>query len=131
MTKGEAEYTKVHLRGKNTKEDFIILISISEEEKREAYDKGRKEGFTTEILNQITSSNDFAIYETNKHGPQGHLNQASKLMLSSEFDTESHEECFKKILETGTLQESHMPERHGPKNDSQTTSIVPGQPGTR
>ncbi|KAI1263024.1 ribosome maturation protein [Xylariaceae sp. FL1019] len=132
MTKGEAGFIKVHLGREKTKtqEDFVVMIQ-AEYEKEYEEAKSSPDGFTTELLNLLTPDNDFAVFETNKHGAQGHMNRASKQKLAAAFGTENHEECYRIVLKDGTKQGSQMPGRQGPKNDSQMGSIVNGQPGTR
>lgn len=41
---------------------------------------------------------------SDRQGKQGHLDAASKAILSSEFDTEDEDEVIKKILTEGTAQ---------------------------
>jgi hypothetical protein len=44
----------------------------------------------------------------NRQGVQGHLDNASKGTLENEFGTSDEEECLKKILTEGTLQNAEV-----------------------
>lgn len=44
------------------------------------------------------------IDKKRRQGKQGHLDSASKAILSAEFGTENEEEVIKKILTNGTAQ---------------------------
>ncbi|KAI1166892.1 shwachman-Bodian-diamond syndrome protein [Nemania serpens] len=120
MTKGEATQLKVHYRGKE--DDFIVFVDDNQTYKKWLNDKSIP-------LAHFVST--FKIFVTGKQGNQGQLSDAAKLTLASEFDTENEDDVIKRILEKGNIQETQFPGRNGIKNDSQTTNIVNGQPGTR
>ncbi|KAI2635918.1 ribosome maturation protein, partial [Xylaria nigripes] len=120
MTRGEATQTKVHYKGRD--DDYIVFVDDNETYKKWLNDKSIP-------LAHFLST--FKVFVTGKQGTQGQLADASRLVLATEFNTEDEEEVIKKILQIGNVQESQFPGRNGPKNDSQTTNIVNGQPGTR
>lgn len=120
MVKGNTTQTKVHYKGKD--EDFIIFVDDIETFKKWQSDK------SVPMAHFIST---FQVFVTHKQGVQGQYDGASKATLENEFGTSKDDDVIKKILESGNLQESEFPERQGPKNDSQTGSIVTGQPGTR
>ncbi|KAL7629426.1 hypothetical protein AAE478_000946 [Parahypoxylon ruwenzoriense] len=116
MTKGEATQVKVHYKG--DAEDFIIFVDDLETYKKWKGDK------SIPMAHFISA---FKIFVTHKQGAQGRVDGASKATLENEFGTSNEDEVIKKILETGSLQESEFPERQGPKNDARGGSIVTGQ----
>ncbi|KAI1118917.1 shwachman-Bodian-diamond syndrome protein [Nemania sp. NC0429] len=120
MTKGEATQIKVHYRGKD--EDFIVFVDDNETYKKWLNDK------SVPLAHFVST---FKVFVNGKHGTQGQLSDAAKLTLASEFDTENEDDVIKQILEKGNIQETQFPGRNGNKNDSQTTNIINGQPGTR
>ncbi|OAQ96612.1 hypothetical protein LLEC1_03704 [Akanthomyces lecanii] len=107
MTRGETIQTKCHYKGNN--DDFIIFIDDVD-----TYNKWK----TDKTIPMAHFMSSFRIFQTNKHGAQGQLDAAPKNILSTEFGTEDEDEVIKKILHGGTLQQSEMPARQGPKNDS-------------
>ncbi|KAI0409467.1 shwachman-Bodian-diamond syndrome protein [Xylaria palmicola] len=120
MTRGEATQIKVHYKGKD--DDFIVFVDDNETYKKWLNDK------SIPMAHFVST---FKVFVTGKQGTQGQLSDAANLTLAAEFDTESQDEAIKKILEKGNVQETQFPGRSGSKNDSQTTNIVNGQPGTR
>ncbi|KAI1208897.1 shwachman-Bodian-diamond syndrome protein [Annulohypoxylon truncatum] len=116
MTKGEASQIKVHYKGKD--EDFIIFIDDLETYKKWKSDK------SIPMAHFIST---FQVFVTHKQGTQGQMDGASKATLDNEFGVSNEDEVIKKILDSGSLQESEFPERQGPKNDAQQGSIVTGQ----
>ncbi|KAI1764754.1 shwachman-Bodian-diamond syndrome protein [Hypoxylon sp. FL1150] len=116
MTRGEATQVKVHYKGKD--EDFIIFVDDINDYKKWQGDKSVP-------MSHFIST--FKIFVTHKQGAQGQMDGASKSTLENEFGVSDEEEVIKKILESGSVQESEFPERQGPKNDAQTGSIVTGQ----
>ncbi|CAN8098864.1 unnamed protein product [Discula destructiva] len=114
--KGATEQTKVHYKGENTQEDFVIFVDdVSEYEKYVAGLKNKevaKPGLTAFISS-------FQIFITHKQGPQGTLDTASKQELENEFGSSKDTDVIEKILEKGDKIHSKMPERQGTKNDSQ------------
>jgi len=107
MTRGEATQVKVHFKGKE--DDFLVFVDDASSYKKWLGDKSVP-------LTQVVSS--FKIFHTRKHGAQGTYDTASKSTMYNEFGTQVDEEVIKQILERGTLQESEMQARNGPKNDS-------------
>ncbi|KAI1661330.1 shwachman-Bodian-diamond syndrome protein [Daldinia decipiens] len=116
MTKGETTQVKVHYKGKE--DDFIIFIDDIETYKKWKSDK------SVPMAHFISA---FKIFVTHKQGNQGQMDGASNSTLENEFGVSNEDEVIKKILESGTIQESEFPERQGPKNDAQRGSIVTGQ----
>ncbi|KAI1779901.1 shwachman-Bodian-diamond syndrome protein [Hypoxylon cercidicola] len=116
MTKGEATQVKVHYKGKD--EDFIIFVDDIETYKKWQNDK------SVPMAHFISA---FKIFVTHKQGAQGQMDTASKSTLENEFGVSNEDEVIKKILESGSIQESEFPDRQGPKNDAQQGSIVTGQ----
>ncbi|KAI1631557.1 shwachman-Bodian-diamond syndrome protein [Biscogniauxia mediterranea] len=116
MVKGESTQIKVHYKGQD--EDFIVFVDDVETFKKWQSDK------SVPMAHFISS---FKVFVTHKQGAQGQMDGASKATLENEFGTHVDDEVIKKILESGSLQESEFPGRGGPKNDSQMGSIVPGQ----
>ncbi|KAI0135433.1 shwachman-Bodian-diamond syndrome protein [Daldinia grandis] len=116
MTKGEATQVKVHYKGKE--DDFIIFVDDIETYRKWKNDK------SVPMAHFISA---FKIFVTHKQGAQGQMDGASKSTLENEFGVSNEDEVIKKILESGTIQESEFPERQGPKNDAQRGSIVTGQ----
>ncbi|KAI8945197.1 shwachman-Bodian-diamond syndrome protein [Xylaria longipes] len=120
MTKGEATQIKIHHKGKD--EDFIIFVDDNETYQKWLADK------SIPMAHFVST---FKVFVTGKQGNQGQLQDASKLTLAAEFNTEDEDEAIKQILQKGNVQETQFPGRNGPKNDAQTGSIVNGQPHTR
>ncbi|KAI0600210.1 shwachman-Bodian-diamond syndrome protein [Biscogniauxia sp. FL1348] len=116
MVKGESTQVKVHYKGND--EDFIVFVDDLETYKKWQSDK------SVPMAHFIST---FKVFVTHKHGAQGQMDGASMATLDNEFGTHVDDEVIKKILEGGSLQESEFPGRGGPKNDSQTGSIVSGQ----
>ncbi|KAI0383921.1 shwachman-Bodian-diamond syndrome protein [Hypomontagnella monticulosa] len=116
MTKGEATQIKIHHKGKD--EDFVIFLDDLETYKKWKSDK------SIPMAHFISA---FKIFVTHKQGAQGQMDDASKSTLENEFGTSNEDDVIKKILESGSIQESEFPERQGPKNDAQRGSIVTGQ----
>ncbi|TQV95903.1 hypothetical protein V2A60_001069 [Cordyceps javanica] len=110
MTRGETVQTKCHYKGQA--DDFIVFIDDVDTFKKWQTDK------SVPMAHFMSS---FRIFQTNKHGAQGQLDAAPKNILATEFDTEDEDEVIKKILAKGTLQQSEMPARQGPKNDSMSS----------
>ncbi|KAJ3477630.1 hypothetical protein NLG97_g8790 [Lecanicillium saksenae] len=110
MTRGESVQTKIHYKGAN--DDFIIFVDDVE-----TYNKWKTDK-SIPLAHFISS---FRIFHTNKQGTQGQLDAAPKNILSAEFDTEKEDEVITKILQSGNLQQSEMPARQGPKNDSMSS----------
>ncbi|KAJ9157956.1 hypothetical protein NKR23_g513 [Pleurostoma richardsiae] len=107
MARGGAEQIKLHFKGKS--DDFLVFLDDVETYKKWLNDKSIP-------LTQFVSS--FEVFVTHKQGAQGTFDQASKASLDNEFGTHNDDEVIKKILETGSLQESHLVERQGNRNDS-------------
>ncbi|KAG0650939.1 sdo1 [Hyphodiscus hymeniophilus] len=107
MTKGEAQQTKVHFKGKE--DDFIVFVDDAKALKDWKSDKSIP-------LTQFVGS--FKVFVSHKHGAQGQLDSASKSTLENEFGSAKEDEVIIQILEKGTVQESEFPERQGNKNDS-------------
>ena len=61
-------------------------------------------------------SNNFSNIKP-RHGAQGTYDTASKSSLSSEFNSEDHDEVIKKILEEGSLQVSEVRFSHTRQTD--------------
>ncbi|KAI0176200.1 shwachman-Bodian-diamond syndrome protein [Hypoxylon sp. FL1284] len=116
MTKGEVTQVKVHYKGKD--EDFIIFV-----DDRDTYKKWQNDK-SVPMAHFISA---FKIFVTHKQGAQGQMDGASKSTLENEFGVTNEDEVIKKILESGSIQESEFPGRQGPKNDAQQGSIVTGQ----
>ncbi|KAL2017914.1 hypothetical protein VTK56DRAFT_1570 [Thermocarpiscus australiensis] len=110
MTRGDVNHVKVHYKGQQSDEDFVVFIDSIED-----YQKWVK-GDKSIPLAQIVSS--FKVFTTHKKGAQGIMEGASKAMIENEFGTAKEEEAIGKILEKGSLQEFEMSERQGRKNDS-------------
>ncbi|AEO53494.1 hypothetical protein MYCTH_2294878 [Thermothelomyces thermophilus ATCC 42464] len=109
MTRGDVNHVKVHYRGDNTDEDFLVFLDSVEDYKKWQTDRSVP-------LAQVVSS--FKVFTTHRHGAQGLLGGASKAMLENEFGTSKEDEAVLKILEKGSLQEFEMAERQGRRNDS-------------
>ncbi|KAK3393021.1 ribosome maturation protein [Podospora didyma] len=107
MARGEATQVKVHFKGND--DDFVVFLDSTDDYKKWLDDKSIP-------LAQVVSS--FQIFVTHKHGAQGPFDTASKATLDAQFGTTDEDEVLKKILTEGTLQESQMNERQGPKNDA-------------
>ncbi|KAI0019555.1 shwachman-Bodian-diamond syndrome protein [Xylariomycetidae sp. FL0641] len=120
MTKGEAHQAKIHFKGKE--DDFIVFVDDMETYKKWQSDK------SVPMAHFVST---FKVFVTHKQGAQGQMDGASKSTLENEFGTATDDEVIKKILESGSVQETEFPGRGGPKNDAQMGSIVTGQPGTR
>ncbi|KAI2629828.1 shwachman-Bodian-diamond syndrome protein [Hypoxylon sp. NC1633] len=116
MTKGEATQIKVHYKGKE--DDFIIFIDDVETYKKWKDDK------SVPMAHFISA---FKIFVTHKQGAQGQMDGASNATLQNEFGVSNEDEVIKKILESGSIQESEFPERQGNKNDAQQGSIASGR----
>ncbi|KAF3769085.1 DUF1960-domain-containing protein [Cryphonectria parasitica EP155] len=113
--KGATEQTKIHYKGDETQEDFVIFVDDVDE--YETYIKGLKDkSISKPALSHFISS--FKIFITHKQGAQGKLDAASKQELENEFGSSVDEEVIEKILAKGEKVHSKMPERQGPKNDS-------------
>ncbi|KAM3566757.1 hypothetical protein ARSEF4850_000291 [Beauveria asiatica] len=110
MTRGETVQTKCHYKGHS--DDFIIFIDDVD-----TYNKWK----TDKQIPMAHFISSFKIFQTNKHGAQGQLDAAPNSILAAEFDTEKEDEVIKKILEKGNIQQSEMPARQGPKNDSMSS----------
>ncbi|KAK8143585.1 hypothetical protein G3M48_007046 [Beauveria asiatica] len=110
MTRGETVQTKCHYKGNS--DDFIIFIDDVD-----TYNKWK----TDKSIPMAHFISSFKIFHTNKHGAQGQLDAAPNNILATEFDTENEDEVIKKILEKGNIQQSEMPARQGPKNDSMSS----------
>ncbi|KUI66613.1 hypothetical protein VM1G_01813 [Cytospora mali] len=111
--KGATEQVKVHYKG--SEDDFIIFIDDLDTYKSWKSDKSIP-------LAHFVSA--FKIFVTHQQGAQGAHDSASKGQLESEFGTSKDDEVIKAILEKGNVQESSMPERQGPKNDSQGPMVA-------
>ena len=107
MTRGEATQAKVHLKGQS--DDFLVFVDDVDLFKKWQTDK------SIPLAHFISR---FNVFVTHKHGAQGTYDTASKASLSSEFNSEDHDEVIKKILEEGSLQVSEMPARQGVRNES-------------
>lgn len=112
MTRGEATRTKVHYKG--AEDDFVIFIDDAETYKKWQTDK------SVPMAHFMSS---FKIFYTHKHGAQGTLDAPPKALLESEFSTSVDEDVIKKILESGSVQTTEMPDRQGSRNDAQTMNI--------
>ncbi|KAJ4397041.1 hypothetical protein N0V93_001265 [Gnomoniopsis smithogilvyi] len=114
--KGATEQTKIHYKGENTQEDFVIFVDDVNE--YETYVKGLKDKEVSKpALSHFISS--FQIFITHKQGAQGTLDTASKQELENEFGSAKDEDVIEQILAKGEKIHSKMPERQGNKNDSQ------------
>lgn len=111
--KGATEQVKIHYKG--AEDDFIIFIDDVETYKKWKSDKSIP-------LAHFVSA--FKIFVTHQQGAQGAHDSASKGQLETEFGTSNDDDVIKAILEKGTAQESTMPERNGPKNDSQGPAFI-------
>ncbi|KAL9132231.1 MAG: hypothetical protein Q9217_000035 [Psora testacea] len=146
MPRGNAAQSKVHYQGKE--EDFVIMVddipSVQNWKKDKSIPLAQVvSGFKIFVTHKyiwIHPLLDFLcatstrrliqaqwIYETLqanvetvrcRHGAQNAYDGASKQLLENEFGTSDEDECMKKILEGGTLQETETSERQGPKNET-------------
>ncbi|KAF4980131.1 hypothetical protein FZEAL_3795 [Fusarium zealandicum] len=107
MARGETSQVKVHYKGSS--EDFLIFIDDVAEYKQWQSDK------SIPLAHFISS---FKIFLTHGQGNQGTYDAASKAALENEFGTSKDDDVITQILEKGEAQNSEMPERQGPKNDS-------------
>ncbi|KAK4147628.1 ribosome maturation protein [Dichotomopilus funicola] len=107
MARGETNQAKLFYKGAD--EVFAIFLDSVED-----YEKWREDKSIP--LAQVVSS--FKVFTTGKQSTTGLLDGASKSTLENEFGTSVDDDVVLKILEGGTLQEVQMPERQGPKNDS-------------
>lgn len=122
MVKGEATQTKIHYKGANTDEDFIIFVDDAETMNKWKEDK------SIPMAHFIST---FKIFVTHKQGSQGQYDGASKSTLENEFGTSTDEDVIKQIIEKGSAETSEFPGRQGNKNDAKMGSIINGQPGAR
>ena len=113
MTRGEGSQCKLHYKGAN--DDFIVFVDDEAAYKNWLQDKSVP-------LAQFVST--FRVFVTHKQGKQGHLDAASKAILSAEFDTEDEDEVIKKILTEGTAQTVEMGGRQGATNESMSSMRV-------
>ncbi|KAJ2900510.1 hypothetical protein MKZ38_002415 [Zalerion maritima] len=109
MTRGEATQYKVHYKGPETENDFIIFV-----EDREALNKWRED--TSVPLAHVVQS--FKVFTTHQQGASGALDGASKQILETEFGTSVDEEVIKTILQKGDVKEMEGHARNGSMNDS-------------
>ncbi|KAK7744162.1 hypothetical protein SLS53_003683 [Cytospora paraplurivora] len=105
--KGASEQVKVHYKG--SEDDFVIFIDDV------ATYKSWKSDKSIPLAHFISA---FKVFVTHKQGAQGAHDTASKGQLENEFGTSKEDDVITAILEKGTAQESAVPERQGPKNDS-------------
>ncbi|PQE11629.1 shwachman-bodian-diamond syndrome protein [Rutstroemia sp. NJR-2017a WRK4] len=102
--------TKVHYKGKNGDEDFVVYAESQEDVQNWKGDKSIP-------LAQVVGL--FKVFVTHKHGAQGTLDQASKSQLANEFGEDKNEEdIIQVILQEGDIQTSSTSERQGNTNDS-------------
>ncbi|KAI9893841.1 MAG: hypothetical protein M1814_005394 [Vezdaea aestivalis] len=95
MVRGTGTQVKVHYHG--TDNDYIVFV-----EDTQSLEKWKSDSSIP--LAQVVSG--FKIFETGKQGAQGKLAEASNNMLENEFGTSNEDECLKKILEKGSVQET-------------------------
>ncbi|KAF2471072.1 putative RNA binding protein [Lindgomyces ingoldianus] len=105
MTRGNAEQTKVHFKGKE--DDFVIFVDSSKAVQDWKADSSIP-------LAQVVSG--WKVFVTHKQGTQGILDAASNGSLDSEFGTHNEDEVVKAILEKGSVQEVENKERQGDRN---------------
>ncbi|KKA27396.1 hypothetical protein TD95_000480 [Thielaviopsis punctulata] len=109
MTRGEVSRTRVHYRGAS--DDFVVFVDD------EAQCNQWKKDHGSVPLSHFVSS--FQVFCTNRHGPNGQLNEAPNGILDSEFGTHNEDQVIERIISEGAMQTSEMPERNGARNISQ------------
>ncbi|KAI7788922.1 shwachman-bodian-diamond syndrome protein [Diaporthe eres] len=113
MTKGGATQIKVHFKGQD--DDFLVFVDDLETYKKWQEDK------SVPLAHFVSA---FKIFVTHNQGAQGAYDSAPKGQLENEFGTSNEDDVIKAILEKGSVQESAMPERQGPKNDSKGAMVA-------
>ncbi|POS78238.1 hypothetical protein DHEL01_v203375 [Diaporthe helianthi] len=105
--KGGATQVKIHYKGSD--DDYLVFVDDLETYKKWQGDK------SVPLAHFVSA---FKIFVTHNQGAQGAYDSAPKGQLENEFGTSNEDDVIKAILEKGDAQESSMPERQGPKNDS-------------
>ncbi|KKY36826.1 putative shwachman-bodian-diamond syndrome protein [Diaporthe ampelina] len=111
--KGGATQVKVHFKGQD--DDFLVFVDDLETYKKWQEDK------SVPLAHFVSA---FKIFVTHNQGAQGAYDSAPKGQLESEFGTSNEDEVIKAILEKGSVQESSLPERQAPKNDSKGPMVA-------
>jgi len=113
MPRGEGHQTKVYYKGDS--DDFVVIV-----DSQDAVTKYRKDS----SIPLVDVVNSFDVFVTNKHGPQGVLDRASKSQLENEFNTTRNEEAIAKILTEGKLEQTKSGQKFGSTNDAKYGNIV-------
>ncbi|KAM3066869.1 hypothetical protein ACMFMG_007014 [Clarireedia jacksonii] len=109
--------TKIHYKGKNEDEDFVVYV-----DSQQAVLDWKKDKSVP--LTQVVGL--FKVFVTHKHGAQGTLDEASKSQLANEFgDDKKQEDIIQLILEQGDIQKSSTSERQGNTNDNKGALVAP------
>ncbi|EPE34945.1 FYSH [Glarea lozoyensis ATCC 20868] len=114
MTRGTVQETKIHYRGQNVHDDFIVYTTNVELLQKWKTDKS---------IPLVDVLDAYQIFVTHKQGAQGILDTASHAELDSEFGTHKIEDVAERILKEGSVVKNKGSSKEADKNPTNGPGI--------
>ncbi|PQE11496.1 Ribosome maturation SBDS N-terminal protein [Rutstroemia sp. NJR-2017a BBW] len=114
MTRGNTQEVKVHYRGKNVHDDFLVYVTDADLLVKWRNDK------TIPMAEVIDS---YKVFVTHMHGTQGIYDHASNAELESEFGTHKIDEVAEIILQDGSIIQNKSSSKEGDRNPTNGPGI--------